>query len=59
MNRERISEILSNKAINEVYYNEKPIWIQEVKNDIAKIGFLDGSQERNVYIDDLYEKINK
>ena len=38
-----------------VYYNEKPVWIQEVHDDIAKIGFLDGSQEKDVYIDDLYE----
>ena len=56
MDRQKINEILNNNIINEVFYNEKPIWIQEVENDIAKIGFLDGSQEKNVYITDLYEK---
>lgn len=55
MNKERLSEILKQKQINEVYYNEKPVWIQDVKDDIAKIGFLDGSKEKDVYIEDLYE----
>ena len=55
MNKKRITEILNNKQLNDVYYNEKPVWIQEVHDDIATIGFLDGSQEKDVYIDDLYE----
>ena len=55
MNNQRINEILNNKEINEIFYNEKPVWIQEVHDDIATIGFLDGSREKDVYIDDLYE----
>ena len=55
MNRQRINEILNHNDLSEVFYNEKPIWIQEVNDDIATIGFLDGSQEKKVYIDDLYE----
>ena len=55
MNKKRINEILNHRQLNEVYYNEKPVWIQEVNDDIARIGFLDGSQEKDVYIDDLYE----
>ncbi len=55
MNKKRVNEILNHRQLNEVYYNEKPVWIQEVHDDIAKIGFLDGSQEKDVYIDDLYE----
>lgn len=55
MNKQRINEILNNKEINEIFYNEKPVWIQEVHDDIATIGFLDGSREKDVYIDDLYE----
>lgn len=55
MNKERINEILKHKELNEVLYNEKPVWIQEVHDDIAKIGFLDGSKEKDVYIEDLYE----
>lgn len=55
MNKQRINEILNHRQLNEVYYNEKPVWIQEVHDDIATIGFLDGSKEKDVYIDDLYE----
>ena len=55
MNKQRLNEILKNQSLNEVFYNEKPAWIQEVHDDIAKIGFLDGSKEKDVYIEDLYE----
>lgn len=55
MNKQRINEILNHRSVNEVFYNEKPVWIQEVNDNIAKIGFLDGSEEKDVYIDDLYE----
>ena len=55
MDKQRINEILNCKKINEIFYNEKPVWIQEVSNDIATIGFLDGSQDKKVYISDLYE----
>ena len=55
MNKQRLNEILKNQSLNEVFYNEKRVWIQEVHDDIAKIGFLDGSKEKDVYIEDLYE----
>lgn len=55
MTKQRLNEILNCRQLNEVLYNKKPVWIQEVTDNIAKIGFLDGSPERNVYIDDLYE----
>lgn len=55
MNKERLNEILNHKNLSEVFYEEKPVWIQEVHDNIAKIGFLDGSKEKIVYIEDLYE----
>lgn len=55
MNSERISEILKNKELHDVYYNERPVWIQEVDNNVAKVGFMDNNEEKNVYIEDLYE----
>ncbi len=55
MNKQRLNEILNHRQLTEVFYDEKPVWIQEVNDDIAKIGFLDGSPEKNVYIEDLYE----
>lgn len=55
MNIERVSEILKNKELHDVYYNERPVWIQEVDNNVAKVGFVDNNEEKNIYIEDLYE----
>ena len=55
MNKQRLNEILNHRSLSEVFYNEKPVWIQDVHDDIATIGFLDGSKEKDVYIEDLYE----
>lgn len=54
----RIHEILKNKDIQEIYYEDKPVWVQELKNNVATIGFLDGSSDRDVYIEELYEEDN-
>lgn len=56
MNRNRIYEIMKNKEIRDVYYENKPVWVQEVNNDVAKIGFMDGRSEIDVPIVDLSEK---
>lgn len=56
MNIGRINEILSNDEKCDVLYNERVVWIQGVNNDIAKVGFVDNFEERNVPISDLYEK---
>ena len=55
MNKQRVNEILNHRNVSEVFYNEKSVWIQDVHDDIATIGFLDGSKEKDVYIEDLYE----
>jgi len=55
MNKQRLTEILNRKNISEVYYNERPVWIQELKDNIAKVGFVDTQEEKDVYIEDLYE----
>lgn len=56
MNKERIFEIMKNKEIYDVFYNERPVWIQSIKDNIAKIGFMDNFEEKDVYIEDLYEQ---
>ena len=56
MNSVRIHELLKNKQKSEVFYDERPVWIQEVNNNIAKVGFIDNFEEKDVLIDDLYEK---
>jgi len=55
MNKKRLIDILNSSNVQELYYNEQPVWVQSVKDDIARIGFLDNSDEKDVYIDDLYE----
>ena len=56
MKASKIHEILRYKQKVDIFYNERPVWIQEVNNDIAKIGFIDNFEEKNVHIVDLYEK---
>lgn len=56
MNNQRISEILRNKDIKDIYYQDEPVWIQEVHNNIATVGFLNSSSSKDIYIDELYEK---
>lgn len=56
MKLERIYTILDNKEKCDVLYNERPVWIQGINNDIAKVGFIDNFEERDVYIEDLYER---
>ena len=56
MTTKRASDILKNKKIHEVYYNDEPIWIQELHNDKAKIGFLKSNTIKDIYVDELYEK---
>lgn len=55
MNIERVNQIIRNKEILDIYYDDRPVWIQEVNNDIAKIGFLDGQAEKDVFVEELYE----
>lgn len=55
MDSKRISEIMKNKEIKDIYYDERPVWIQEVQNNIAKVGFIDNNEVKDVYIEDLYE----
>ena len=55
MNIQRIHEILKNKEKYEVLYDDRPVWIQEINDNIATVGFIDGSGDKDVYIEDLYE----
>ncbi len=55
MNRNRIYEIMENKEIRDIYYENRPVWVQEVNNDVAKIGFMDDQVEKDVFVEELYE----
>ena len=58
MDLKRIHYILDNKEKCEVFYNDRPVWIQGINdsNNIAKVGFVDNFEEKDVYVEDLYEK---
>ena len=58
MDLQRVHTILNNKEKSDVFYDERPVWIQGVddKNDVAKVGFVDNFEEKDVFVDDLYEK---
>lgn len=56
MDSKRIYTILNNKEKFDVFYDERPVWIQGVTQHVAKVGFIDNFEERDVYIEDLYEK---
>ena len=55
MNSKRVYEIIKNKEKVDVFYNDRPVWLQEVNNNIAKVGFVDNFEEKDVYVEDLYE----
>ncbi len=55
MEYRRVMQILNNKEKSDVYYNERPVWIQELSHNTAKVGFIDNFEEKDVYIKDLYE----
>ena len=55
MNLHRAYELLNNKEKVDIFYNERPVWIQELSDNIAKVGFIDNFEEKDVYIEDLYE----
>ena len=48
--------IYSEKEKVDIFYDERPVWIQEVSNNIAKVGFVDNFEEKDVFVEDLYEK---
>lgn len=56
MDISRINSILENKEKCDVFYNDRPVWIQGVNDNIAKVGFIDNFEEKDVYINDLYER---
>ena len=55
MKYQRVYEILRNKEKTDVMYQDRPVWIQEANQHVAKVGFIDNFEEKDVYIEDLYE----
>lgn len=56
MEIKRLNSILSNEEKVDLFYAERPVWVQGVCRDVAKVGFIDNFEERDVFIEDLYER---
>ena len=56
MNYDRVQSVLNNKEKVDIFYDERPVWIQGVNDNIAKVGFIDNFEEKDVFIEDLYER---
>ena len=56
MELNRINSILSNKEKTDIFYGNRAVWIQELNQDKAKVGFVDNFDEKDVFIKDLYER---
>ncbi len=58
MDLERINNIVNQNEKFDVFYNERAVWIQEINenNQMAKVGFVDNFEEKDVFIKDLYER---
>ena len=41
MKATKIYQILHDKQKVDIFYNERPVWIQEINNDVAKVGFIE------------------
>ena len=55
MDINRVQAVLSNKEKTDIFYDDRAVWIQELNNDTAKVGFVDNFEEKDVSITDLYE----
>ena len=49
-------KILKSKEISEIYYDERPVWVQEVNGNIATVGFINSDKPQDLYVEELYEK---
>lgn len=58
MELNRVYNILNNKEKCDVFYEDRPVWIQGIDNtnNTAKVGFVDNFEEKDVFINDLYER---
>ena len=56
MKIERAQEIFNSYKIYDVYFENEPVWIQEINNNFAKIGFIQNKVDKNIEISNLYEK---
>ena len=51
MDMKRINQIVNNDQKFDIFYDDRPVWIQELDygNQTAKIGFVDNFEEKDVF----------
>ena len=59
MDLQRVNSILNNKEKCDVFYDERPVWIQGIdeSHDVAKVGFVDNFEEKDVILRICMKKI--
>ena len=57
MTNKRVCEILKNKDIKEIYYNDQPVWIQEVHGNKATVGFVGSNDTKDLYVKNCMKQI--
>lgn len=58
MNLERMNMILNNDEKFDIYYDDRAVWVQGINEEekIAKVGFVDNFEEKDVFIKELFER---
>lgn len=56
MDYSRAREIYKQNNVVDVFYENEPVWIQEIKDNIATIGYVNKNTVQDVYLEDLYER---
>ena len=56
MDKKIVQAILNNKEKKDIFFEDRPVWVQEFAGDKARVGFVDNFEEKDVYIKDLYER---
>lgn len=56
MDLKQVNSILNNDDKVDVFYKDRPVWIQGVNNKMAKVGFVDNFEELDVNIADLEQR---
>ena len=56
MDYKRAKDICYGKNITDVYFDNEPVWIQELNDNVATVGFINKAVTKDVRVEDLYEK---
>lgn len=55
MNNERARRIVESLGVIEVLYNGSPVWIENIKENIAEVSYIDTKNKAEVQVEKLTE----